>query len=191
MSKIVIKIEAKLRVLTKELSFEILLHSIIVADKDIASDSLVSGQSFRGWQSLEPLIRCIFVSIIVVIDILISFFVNVFILFPRFPMSMVIFKSELPKFLVHIMPFAIHRHIVTPFTVRIKAHRRRRVNPLVKPAVQPDSEHPLRRRPGSRPGNRIDLVGELPAIVTEKIVIRFEIVDLVIGRRGSGGGVVE
>nr|GMD96553.1 hypothetical protein Iba_chr15bCG5850 [Ipomoea batatas] len=77
---------------------------------------------------------------------------------------MLIFQPKLPTLLA-----------INPFTIRIKVDGGGRVNPLVKPAVQPGSE----RLVVTRPGKRTDSLGDLPAVVGEESVI---------GGGGGGGG---
>lgn len=110
---------------TKELSLEILLHSIVVAHKDVPTKDLVSGQHLRGRQCLEPLINAS--NTIPTVAIVTVGMILVPILFPIVSASILVAHDihlERIDVVIGVVAFRVHRvHIVHAVPKGILPHQ--------------------------------------------------------------------
>lgn len=111
------------------MALEVLRHGIVVADKNISTDSLVPRQGLGRRQSLKPLIhRRLILAVAILTTLLIPP-----ILLPQF--------TTMLRVVIPPINLPIHRNIIRealPLTVvTVEIHRRRGVNPLIEPAVEP------------------------------------------------------
>lgn len=161
---------------TKKLSLEILLHGVVVADEDIATDGLVSRQRLRRRKRLESLLGTALTLLILRVSLSIAL-LAISILLPTLNSMDIL---VLPAFLVTLQPKIVVNYVM------VKRRLVGGVNPLVEPAINPDARVPKlpiveRVKVG---GFRLEAV---PAVVERRVEVRaagLEAVPAVVDRRG-------
>lgn len=162
------------------MAVEVLRHGVVVANKNITADGLVPGQGLSRRQRLEPLIHR---RLTLAVNILVTLLIPPILL----PNLTAVLLVVLPP--VHL---PIHHDIISEtltLIVTVKIQRRRRVDALIKPAVQPGITQPV---PGvihatTTTIGAVIVNRSLPRIVAEAVVgIRLE-----IASKCGVGGVAE